>query len=87
MAAGKQKFTLEDLIMMLVDQMNAVYRMADEALPLAEQLKLLDMLGKTCSRLASLIEQQRKTQGDDSSQLNMVLQEVLSDLRKQGDHE
>jgi len=50
-------------------------------------LKLLDMLGKTCSRLASLIEQQRKTQGDDSSQLNMVLQEVLSDLRKQGDHE
>ncbi len=46
MAAGKQKFTLEDLIMMLGDQMNAVYRMADEALPLAEQLKLLDMLGK-----------------------------------------
>lgn len=57
----KQKFTLEDLIMMLGDQMNTVYRMADEALPLAEQLKLLDMLGKTCSRLASLIEQQRKS--------------------------
>jgi hypothetical protein len=34
-----------------------------------------------------LIEQQRKTQGDDSSRLNIVLQEVLSDLRKQGDHE
>ncbi len=82
MARTRRTYTIPDLITLLGSQMDAVYRMTEEDHSLAEQLKLLDMLGKTCSRLAGLIEQQRKTEGADFNQLNRVLQQALAEMRK-----
>ncbi len=77
----KKTYDIETLIEMLGEQMNTVYAAADEALPLNEQLKLLDTLGKTCSRIAGLIEQQRKLEGSDPGQLSAVLSQVLKEIR------
>lgn len=86
MAAPNRKFTIPGLITLLGNQMDAVYRMADEDLPLSDQLKLLDMLGKTCQRLASLIEQQRKSEGVNLNQLNNSVQQALIEMRNQEFH-
>jgi len=82
MTRTNQTYDIDSLIRLLGDQMSAVANMRDQDLSLQEQLKWLDMLGKTCSRLATLIEKQRKIQGDDSSQLNQVLAQVMQELMK-----
>ncbi len=83
MPRSKPSYDIETLIEMLGDQLNAVYRLADEERPLNEQLKLLDTLGKTCSRIAGLIEQQRKLEGSDPNQLSAVLSQVLKEIRSE----
>jgi len=83
MPRPKPSYDIETLIEMLGDQLNAVYRLADEERPLNEQLKLLDTLGKTCSRIAGLIEQQRKLEGSDPNQLSAVLSQVLKEIRSE----
>ncbi len=82
MAKNTKTYDLNALIRLLGDQMNAVAELADEALPIGDQLKLLDTIGKTCSRLAALIGQQRTVQGDDSAQLNQAIQQVMKEMRK-----
>ena len=82
MTKGKLAYDIDSLIKLLGDQMSAVVETRDQGESLQEQLKWLDTLGKTCSRLASLIEKQRRIQGDDSSQLNQVLAQVMQELRK-----
>jgi hypothetical protein len=83
MPRTKPSYDIETLIEMLGNQLNAVYRLADEERPLNEQLKLLDTLGKTCSRIAGLIEQQRKLEGSDPNQLSAVLGQVLKEIRSE----
>ncbi len=82
MTRTNQTYDIDSLIKLLGDQMSAVADIRDQDLSLQEQLKWLDTLGKTCSRLATLIEKQRRVQGDDSSQLNHVLAQVMQELRK-----
>ncbi|MHC1773592.1 MAG: hypothetical protein AB9907_18000 [Flexilinea sp.] len=83
MPRTKPSYDIETLIEMLGNQLNAVYRLTDEERPLNEQLKLLDTLGKTCSRIAGLIEQQRKLEGSDPNQLSAVLGQVLKEIRSE----
>jgi len=83
MARTKNNYDIETLIEMLGKQLDAVDRLTDESRPLNEQLKLLDTLGKTCSRIANLIEQQRKLEGDNNNQLSSVLNQVLREIRKE----
>ena len=82
MTKGKLAYDIDSLIKLLGDQMSAVAETRDQGESLQEQLKWLDTLGKTCSRLATLIEKQRRIEGDDSSQLNQVLAQVMQELRK-----
>ena len=83
MARIKNSYDIETLIEMLGKQLEAVDRLTDEARPLNEQLKLLDTIGKTCSRIAGLMEQQRKLEGDNNNQLSSVLNQVLREIRKE----
>lgn len=82
MAKKIQTYDLETLIRLLGDQMSVIAEMQEQGTTLQEQLKWLDTLGKTCSRLALLIEKQRKIQGDDSTALNSVLIQVMQEIRK-----
>lgn len=82
MARTNQTYDIDSLIKLLGDQMSAVADIGSQDLSLQEQLKWLDTIGKTCSRLATLIEKQRRIQGDDSSQLNQMLVQVMQELRK-----
>ena len=80
---ARKPYSIDDLIRLLGDQMDAARSWGEEEaeLPLRDRLRVLDMIGRTCSRLAALIAQQEKTAGNGTDRLNQVLQQVLDELR------
>lgn len=80
---ASRKYDIESLIRLLGDQMETVSGWGEDAdeLPLRDRLRVLDVIGKTCSRLAALIAQRERTDAAASDQLNSVLKQVLDELR------
>lgn len=80
---ASRKYDIESLIRLLEDQMETVSGWGEDAdgLPLRDRLRVLDVIGKTCSRLAALIAQRERSDAAASDQLNAVLRQVLDELR------
>ena len=80
---ASRKYDIESLIRLLGDQMETVSGWGEDAdgLPLRDRLRVLDVIGKTCSRLAALIAQRERSDAAASDQLNAVLRQVLDELR------
>lgn len=82
---ANRKYDIESLIRLLGDQMDTVagWDEAEDELPLRDRLRVLDMIGKTCSRLAALIAQSERSAAAAPDHLNAVLKQVLDELRSE----
>lgn len=78
----KRAYDIETLIRVLGDRMTAVAASdEDEERSFSERLRLLETIGRTCTRLATLIAQQEKSESVAPDRLNHVLEQVLTELR------
>lgn len=73
---------LGDEIEMLRDALREIKMQADSGLTLQEKLRVLDVFGKTCTRLSTLIKTERALRGDKevAVALNKALSEVITEL-------
>jgi hypothetical protein len=74
--------SLQEEINMLRTLMRLVENLADEGKPVGELLKMLDILGKSSTRLASLLRAQRELceENEFGSVFNQALAEVIKEL-------
>lgn len=74
--------SLQEEINMLRTLMRLVETLANEGKPVGELLKLLDILGKSSTRLASLLRAQRELceEKEFGSVFNQALSEVIKEL-------
>lgn len=73
---------LQDEIRMLRNLMRRIRALADEGRPLPELLRILETLGKSSTRLATLLKTERLLAGDEDfgQALNDALKDVIRDL-------
>lgn len=80
---AQERYDLGRLIEVLAGHMETVSEdtEAEEALPLAARLHVLDVVGRTCSRLASLMAQRERSEAVGSEDLSDALAQVLAEMR------
>lgn len=77
-AASAGAEALQEEIAMLRTFIRMIKNLADEGKPLGELLKILDMLGKSSTRLASLLRAQRAL--CEEKEFGAVFNQALSDV-------
>lgn len=80
---AQERLDLGRLIEVLAEQMETVSEdtETEETLPLATRLHVLDVVGRTCSRLASLMAQRERSEEVGSEDLSDALAQVLAEMR------
>lgn len=83
----QERLDLGRLIEVLADQMETVSEdtETEETLPLATRLHVLDVVGRTCSRLASLMAQRERSEEVGSEDLSAALAQVLAEMRAEAE--
>lgn len=73
---------LRDEIRMLRNLMRRIKALADEGRPLPELLRILETLGKSSTRLATLLKTERLLAGDEDfgQALNEAVKDIIRDL-------
>lgn len=80
--AASAASSLQEEIDMLRSWMRMIEKLANEGKPLGEMLKMLDMLGKSSTRLAGLLRAEKELCGEKEfgSVFNQALSEVIREL-------